>query len=343
MATLARQPRRCRARGAEPFSRRQDQGNRRRHAGHVRRARSRDRLRLRDPRQSQTPSGSKSAPGFTPERSNYAARTSAESQSISVLASPRSAARPKYSCLGPSQTSSRAPASSSRIADNMNSRACPEPGSYMPSCEPAVETARRSRDLSGEHRHHATTAWPDSHDDFHERRGICAARLWPTRASALGRRPALSGSPRLSSPRATLQQRLGDAPDCCRASREEHDLLWLRAEFTRLRRRALGGCAEEKHKCGRARGRAGRRPRVGDGGWYAWMILGAAGRLRAGRSSRADAYRPACSPRGAPGPGGSSISPRAACLPQRSQRRSGPMLPPQPAWRVSRGGPPGVG
>jgi hypothetical protein len=51
----------------------------------------------------------------------------------------------------------------------------------------------------------------------------------------------------------------------------------------------------------------------------------------------------ACSPRGAPGPGGSSISPRAAYLPHRSQRRSGPMLPPQPAWMVSRGGPPGVG
>jgi hypothetical protein len=61
------------------------------------------------------------------------------------------------------------------------------------------------------------------------------------------------------------------------------------------------------------------------------------------RARTADAYRPACSPRGAPGPGGSAISPRAACLPHRSQRRSGPMLPPQPAWRVSRGGPPGVG
>jgi SAM-dependent methyltransferase len=60
-------------------------------------------------------------------------------------------------------------------------------------------------------------------------------------------------------------------------------------------------------------------------------------------SSRRLAYRPACSPPGAPGPGGSSISPRPACLPHRSQRKSGPMLPPQPAWRVSRGGPPGVG
>ena len=37
------------------------------------------------------------------------------------------------------------------------------------------------------------------------------------------------------------------------------------------------------------------------------------------------------------------LTARAACLPHRSQRRSGPMLPPQPAWRVSRGGPPGVG
>jgi hypothetical protein len=61
------------------------------------------------------------------------------------------------------------------------------------------------------------------------------------------------------------------------------------------------------------------------------------------RARAADAYRSACSPCGAPGPGGSSISPRVACLPHRSQRRSGPMLPPQPAWRVSRGGPPGVG
>lgn len=56
-----------------------------------------------------------------------------------------------------------------------------------------------------------------------------------------------------------------------------------------------------------------------------------------------DGHGSACSPCGAPGPGASSISPRAAGLPHRSQRRSGPMLPPQPAWRVSRGGPPGVG
>jgi hypothetical protein len=63
----------------------------------------------------------------------------------------------------------------------------------------------------------------------------------------------------------------------------------------------------------------------------------------AGSGRRGRAYRPACSPCGAPGPGGSSISPRPACLPQRSQRRSGPMLPPQSAWMVSRGGPPGVG
>ena len=40
----------------------------------------------------------------------------------------------------------------------MNSRACPEPGSYTPSREPAVETARRSRDLSGAHRLHGATA-----------------------------------------------------------------------------------------------------------------------------------------------------------------------------------------
>ena len=62
-----------------------------------------------------------------------------------------------------------------------------------------------------------------------------------------------------------------------------------------------------------------------------------------GPGPRGRCFFPACSPCGAPGPGGSSISPRAACLPHRSQRRSGPMLPPQPAWRVSRGGPPGVG
>lgn len=112
--------------------------------------------------------GTKSAAVFTPEKSNCAARTSAESQSTSVLASPRSAARPRYSSLGPSQTSSRAPAPSSRIAGDMNSRAFPEPGSYMPSREPAVETARRSRDLSGGHRLHGGTAWPHGRDHSEE-------------------------------------------------------------------------------------------------------------------------------------------------------------------------------
>ena len=48
-------------------------------------------------------------------------------------------------------------------------------------------------------------------------------------------------------------------------------------------------------------------------------------------SGWADLHRLACSPCGAPGPGGSSISPRPACFPHRSQRRSGPRLPPQPA------------
>ena len=59
--------------------------------------------------------------------------------------------------------------------------------------------------------------------------------------------------------------------------------------------------------------------------------------------SSAERHGAACSPWGAPGPGGSSTSPRAIALPQRSQRRSAPKLPPQPVWMVRRGGPPGVG
>jgi hypothetical protein len=69
-------------------------------------------------------------------------------------------------------------------------------------------------------------------------------------------------------------------------------------------------------------------------------------RLRRARRANTDSsrhHRPAGSPRGAPGPSGSSISSGPACLPQRSQWRSGQMLPPQPVWRVSRGGPPAVG
>lgn len=45
----------------------------------------------------------------------------------------------------------------------------------------------------------------------------------------------------------------------------------------------------------------------------------------------------------APGPGASSISPVPASCWQRSQCRSEPIVPPQPAWRVRRGGPPGAG
>jgi hypothetical protein len=76
-------------------------------------------------------------------------------------------------------------------------------------------------------------------------------------------------------------------------------------------------------------------------------------RARTARAATHPASRTSCgaritsqrprSVRGAPGPGGSSISPPPVCWPHRSQRKSAPTLPPQPACRVSRGGPCGVG
>lgn len=107
----------------------------------------------------------------------------------------------------------------------------PEPGSYMPSREPAVETALRSGDLSGEDRHHGTTARPDAMTAFTK---VEASELLDRGRPALlllvgG--PPWSGSPRLSSPRRHCSSGRG----CSRllsGVKGGHDLLWLRAEFT---------------------------------------------------------------------------------------------------------------
>jgi hypothetical protein len=61
--------------------------------------------------------------------------------------------------------------------------------------------------------------------------------------------------------------------------------------------------------------------------------------FRVGRGRRYRVERPPA----APGPGRNSMSPGVNGSPHRSQRRSATMFPPQPAWIVSLGGPPGSG